>query len=243
MSAPSGSKVSGLTIADRHARQRPADVPPPRARAGRTPARGGRTCSPRPPGRTRSCRSPPSGGCRSASSNASASASGSFSAPASTSRSEPNCAGGSAAGRAGGRSAWPAGPSPRSAGPARRSRRRPAGWGGRPSRSPNWPRTRRSCSRTSGTAAGSPPAGRSGRTRYASRIACDVGIDVEVREHHALGLARAAAAEDDRRGVVDGHRPRGAGGSLEPVGPGRASASAAAADGPTGGSPASTSST
>ena len=31
----------------------------------------------------------------------------------------------------------------------------------------------------------------------------DIGIDVEMREDDALGIARAAAAEDDGRGVVD----------------------------------------
>ena len=39
----------------------------------------------------------------------------------------------------------------------------------------------------------------------------DVGIDVEVRQDDALGLARAAAAEDDGGGVVDRRPARGAG--------------------------------
>ena len=48
----------------------------------------------------------------------------------------------------------------------------------------------------------------------------DVGVDVEVREDHALGLARAAAAEDDGRGVVDRDPPRGPGEPARAAGPG-----------------------
>ena len=78
-------------------------------------------------------------------------------------------------------------------------------------------------SRTSGTAAGCRAAGRpAGRGRPADRL--DVAVDVEVGEDHPLRLARAAAAEDDRRGVVDRHRPSGAGEPLEPAGPARSQA-------------------
>ena len=148
-------------------------------------------------------------------------------APGGASRTAP---GRSAAGRAGGRSAWPAGPSPRSAGPARRSAAASSGLGwqteadARVGREPEDRVAERVEQRQDRR-----PAGRSGRTRKTSRIACDVGIDVEVGEDHALGLARAAAAEDDRRGVVDRRPARGAPAARSSSRTGANSASAAAA--------------